>query len=111
MDTPPQPHPPPDPPPTAVTLHYRTAEKLPPGSPSLGSVIVICVVYGILAVILFALGVLLMKFVFERSSATDQLLGFLVVVAIFFGLGSVLIYWIWWYVRAISSRSIESRHK
>jgi len=89
-----------------ATLQYRRHEPSRNGS-RLFSVIAICVLYGLLAVPLFALGVFLLGLALEESQPPRRpqaTLTLAFAVPLFFGLGGLLIWWMWRYVRSLHSR-------
>jgi hypothetical protein len=94
-----------------LRLGYRRPEPLADPNRQRVRVVVICTFYVLLALPLFALGVgigilLIHSIITEANNNQAKprwiALGF--AVTLFFGLGLMLVYWIWWYIRSLSSR-------
>jgi hypothetical protein len=94
-----------------LRLGYQRPETLADPNRQRVRVVVICTFYGLLALPLFALGVglgilLIHSIITEpyNDQARPRWVALGLSILFFFGLGMMLVYWIWWYIRSLSSR-------
>lgn len=93
--------PPPATPPPVPPLTYRTPAPPRADAPHVGLAVVICVIYGLLALFLLGVGGLAVAMGLDGQANAAVLLPFSL---LFFALAGLLIYWSVWYVNSLRPR-------